>query len=75
MEVHEPYIIVHPDTNGLTGFIVLDGECEKWMWDCEKWEEMVDDEMMVEEGRGGRSSFLSHRHDYSSFGRGGRGWW
>jgi len=36
MEVHEPYIVVHPDRNGETGSIVLDGEREKCLRDCER---------------------------------------
>jgi len=36
MEVHGPYIVVHPDRNCETGSIVLDGEREKWLRDCEK---------------------------------------
>ena len=35
MEVHEPYIVVHPDKNGETDSIVLDGEREKCLRDCE----------------------------------------
>jgi len=61
-----------PDRKGQTRSIVLDGEREKCLRDCERGEkeEVAEEE---EEGRGGRSSFPSHHDNYSSFGRGGNG--
>ena len=50
-----------PDRNGETGSIVLDGEREKWLRDCENERgEKNKKEEVAEEGRGGSSSFPSH---------------